>query len=229
MKKILVSIICCLCMGLTSYAKNDPQDFKVIAYRADGTHFEGYVTTALRNYFRPKVSTVGISETYKGEEKKYTSDEVVKIVFPANKNNTTPVVYEAVTAMTRTSMFSKMKPTKTPIFLRLIYEGENVKGYVMPYLDQTLTTNAVADWNIMTYTYTYFFMTADEGIAKPYWTDMDGVIPNLKGVIKKFLKDFPEIGEMIDKGELKPKEFRKNPSIVYPIMDDALAKRKAKK
>ncbi len=59
-----------------------------------------------------------------------------------------------------------------------------------------------------------------KGVAKPYWIDVDGLMPNAKGIIKKFLKEFPEIGNMIDNGELTVKEFRDNPSIVLPLMDD---------
>lgn len=209
-----------------AFAEKDPRDYKVIAYRADGSQFEGYVTTALRRYFRPKVSEVGISEVYGGEPRTYTSDEVKSIVFPPTEKDTVTVVYEAVTAMLKANMFSKMKPTKSPVFMRLIYNGKNVKGYVMPFVDQTLTTTPDAYLNTMTYTYQYFFMPVSEGMAKGYWMDVQGVMPNAKGFIKKFLKDFPEIGEMLDKGELTAKEFRENPAIVLPMMDEILEKRK---
>lgn len=69
-------------------------------------------------------------------------------------------------------------------------------------------------------------MPVGEGIAKPYWRDVQGIIPNEKGIIKKFLRDFPEIGEMLDRGELKPKGFRDNPAIVLPLMDKFLEQRK---
>lgn len=227
MKRITITLIVCMVGFLTAFADKDPDDFKVIAYRTDGTHFEGYITTALRNYFRPKQSEVGISETFGGETQKYSSDEVKAIVYPPNKKDSTSVVYEAVTAIMKSNMFSKAKVTKSPIFMRLIYNGKHIKGYVMPYLDQTLTTTPDAYLNIMNYTYQYFYMPVDEGVAKPYWMDVEGVMPNAKGTIKKFLKDFPEIGNMIDNGELTAKEFRDNPSIVLPMMDDFLEQRKA--
>lgn len=44
-----------------------------------------------------------------------------------------------------------------------------------------------------------------KGVAKPYRIDVDGLMPNAKGIIKKFLKEFPEIGNMIDNGELTVK------------------------
>lgn len=166
MKKSLLLIVCCLICGSAAFADKDPQDFKVVAYRADGTHFEGYITTALRRYFRPKVSEVGISETFGGEDKKYSSDEVKAIVFPPNEKNPNPVVYEAVTAMLRSSMFSKAKPTKNPIFLRLVYDGKHVKGYVMPYVDQTLTTTPDAYLNVMNLTYQYFFHAFGREVGK---------------------------------------------------------------
>lgn len=229
MKRITITLIACLVGFLGTFADKDPQDFRVIAYRADGTHFEGYITTALRNYFRPKQSEVGISETFGGEAREYTSDDVISIVYPPNEKDSVSVVYEAVTALMRSNMFSKAKATKSPIFMRLIYNGKYVKGYVMPYIDQTLTTTPNAYLNIMNYTYQYFFMPVNEGIAKPYWMDVKGIMPNAKGAIKKFLKDFPEIGEMIDNGKLTAKEFRDNPAIVLPMMDYFLEQRKAGK
>lgn len=99
MERSTFAIMACLMGIFAVFADNDPQDFKVVAYRADGTHFEGYVTTALRRYFRPKVSEVGISEIYGGESREYSSDEVKTIVYPPNKKDSTSIVYEAVTAM----------------------------------------------------------------------------------------------------------------------------------
>lgn len=59
-----------------------------------------------------------------------------------------------------------------------------------------------------------------KGVAKPYRIDVDGLMPNAKGIIKKFPKEFPEIGNMIDNGKLIVKEFGDNPSIVLPLMDE---------
>ncbi len=58
-----------------------------------------------------------------------------------------------------------------------------------------------------------------EPIAIGYWTDIDGNIPNVKGFMKKYMKEFPTIVQMINDGELTPERFRNNPAIVLPIMD----------
>ncbi len=227
MKKVLFMLLLCFVWSTTSFGKKDPENYKVIVYLADGTHFEGYVTTALENYQHPKQDAVGISKTFGGEERMYSSEEVKSVVFPPNKINSETVTYDAVTAVVNKGMFSKPKPSEKPLFLRLIYKGDNVKGYVMPYLDKTNTGGVRGPkMKIRNYTYQYFYMPVEEGVAKPYWMDLQGIMPNPKGFMKKFLKEFPEIVEMINKGELTPKEFRDNPAIVLPIMDKTYKKQK---
>lgn len=225
MKKYLLMLSFCLVWASAVFADKDPENYKVVVYLADGTHFEGYVTTALENYLYPKQTEVGISKTFGGKERLYTSEEVKSVVFPANKKNSTAVIYEAVTAVVRSSMLSKAKPSKKPIFLRLIYDGKDIKGYVMPYTDQTSIRQVRnPSIEIKNYTYQYYYMPTEEKIARPYWSDIQGIMPNAKGFIKKFLKDFPEIVKMIDNGELTTKDFRENPAIVLPIMDKTYKK-----
>ncbi len=62
-------------------------------------------------------------------------------------------------------------------------------------------------------------MPHEDPIAIGYWTDIDGNIPNVKGLMKKYMKEFPTIVQMINDGELTPDRFRNNPAIVLPIMD----------
>lgn len=215
MKKHLILILLCM-LGLSAvHAKKDSADYKVIVYKTDGTQFEGFITTALRNYFRPRQSKVDISKTFGGEEQTYTSDEVKKIVYPPNEKDTSTVVYEAVTAMAQKSPLSKLKPSEKPIFMRLVYNGKNVKGYTAPHLDYTPGKTM----NVTTYTETFYYYIVADGVAVPYWTEIGGVVPNAKKAIKHFLKAFPAVCEMIDKGDIKPKEFRSNPGIVLPYMD----------
>lgn len=216
MKHLVILILMCMLGLFTVQAKKDSIDYKVIVYKADGTHFEGYITTALQNYLLPRQSKVGISKTYGGEKQTYTSDEVKAIVFPPSEKDSTTVVYEAVTAMAKKSPFSKLKPSEKPVFMRLVYSGKKIKGYTAPYLDYTPGKTI----DVLTYTETFYYYIIADGVAVPYWTEIGGVVPGAKKAIKHFLKAFPKVCEMIDKGEITPKEFRSNPGIVLPYMDE---------
>lgn len=159
---------------------------------------------------------MSIHLTFGGEEQAYSSDEVKRIVFPPNEKDTTTVVYEAVTAMAKKTPFSKLKPSEKPVFMRLVYSGKNVKGYTAPHLDYTPGKTM----DVITYTETFYYYIIADGVAVPYWTEIGGVVPNAKKAIKHFLKAFPKVCAMIDKEVITPKEFRNNPGIVYPYMDE---------
>ncbi len=219
MKRITPTLIVCMVGFLTAFADKDPEDFKVIVYRADGTQFEGYNDTQFEQYLKPKVTSVYISSEFKGPAVKYSSDEVKRVEFIASTMDSIPMIFEAVKAQAKLpNLFSKNpKPYKEPVFLRLIYDGENVKGYAMPYTDHTFTHKP----NIMTvhYTWRYFYLTKDSDVAKAYWDDTDGVVPNMNKVMKFYFREFPDIVKMIDNDELTPEMFRENPAIVLPLMD----------
>ena len=57
------------------------------------------------------------------------------------------------------------------------------------------------------------------GVAKAYWDDTDGIIPNMKKVMKFHFREFPELVKNVENNEITPEMFRKYPSIVLPIMD----------
>lgn len=210
---------------LFASAKKEADDYHVFVELADGNIIEGYVTTSLRNYFKPNVTKVGISKEFGGEAKKYTSEEVKSIIYPPNENDTTIVIYHSVKATKKLpNLLNKNpKPYKEPIFLRLVYEGNHVKGYAMPIFDVTHGgTMSVYD-----YTWRYFYKTDDNEVAVAYWDDIRGVFPALKKFMKLIFQEFPELKKMIDDGNLKPSEFRENCLIVLPIIDEILEKRKA--
>ncbi|WP_289742292.1 hypothetical protein [uncultured Duncaniella sp.] len=203
--------------ALAANAKDDPEDYYVILTLKDGSKVDGYITTALKNYFRPRISEIGVSSEYGGKPQKYTSEEVVSIVFPPNEKDTTTVIYHSVFAQSKMpNYFSKNpKPYKKAFFLRMIYDGDNVKGYVMPLLDRTFAQTMT----ILNYTWRYFYKTEDSDMAKAYWEDTDGVIPNMKKVMKFYLREFPELQQMVDDGQLTPEYFHKHPAAVLPIID----------
>ena len=218
MRKLL-AIIFMLIIGYTAFADDNPEAYKVKVTKADGTVFEGYNDTKFEQYLKPKVTSVSISSEFKGPAVKYSSDEVKRLEFIALTMDSIPMIFEAVKAQTKLpNLFSKNpKPYKEPVFLRLIYDGENVKGYAMPYTDHTFTHKP----NIMTvhYTWRYFYLTKDSDVAKTYWDDTDGIVPNMKKVMKFYFREFPDIVKMIDNDELTPQMFRENPAIVLLLMD----------
>lgn len=212
---------------LFASAKKEADDYHVFVELANGNIIEGYVTTSLRNYFKPNVTKVGISEEFGGDAKKYTSEQVKSIIYPPNENDTTAVIYHSVKATKKLpNLLNKNpKPYKEPIFLRLVYEGDHVKGYAMPIFDVTHGgTMSVYD-----YTWRYFYKTDDNEVAVAYWDDIRGIFPALKKFMKLIFQEFPELKKMIDDGTLKPSEFRENCLIVLPIIDEILEKRKSLK
>lgn len=216
-----------LCVALTASfafiakAEEDPIDYHVIVTLKDGSKVDGFITTALKNYLRPRISEIGVSKSYGGTPEKYSSDEVVSIVFPPSEKDTTTVVFHSVMAQSKLpNYFSKNpKPYKKPIFLRLIYDGGNIKGYAMPLFDRTFGKTIT----VLHYTWRYFYKTEDSDVAKAYWDDTDDVIPGMKKVLKLYFREFPELQEMVEDERITPKEFRDNPTIVLSIMNELCA------
>lgn len=146
-----------------------------------------------------------------------TGEEVKKLVFVESLLDSIPVIFDAVKAQSKLpSLFSKNpKPYKEPIFLRLVYNGENVKGYAMPIMNSTYTPSLTK----VQYTWRYFYLTKDSDVAVAYWDDVDDIIPGMKKTMKFYLREFPELVEMVDNEEITPRMFRDNPTIVLPIID----------
>ena len=211
---------------LIADAKKDPADDHVFVEMSDGSIMEGYVTSSLINYFKPKVTKVSISKEFGGESKKYSSEEVKTIIFPPNEKDTTAVIYHSVKAKKQLPNLLKKnpKPYKEPIFLRLVYEGDHVKGYAMPIFDATHG----GTMSVYNYTWRYFYKTDDNDVAIAYWDDIGGIFPAMKKFMKLLFQEFPELQKMIDDGTLKPSEFRENCLSVLPIIDEILEQRKLK-
>lgn len=140
-----------------------------------------------------------------------------RLVFVESLSDSIPVVFDAVKAQSkRPTLFNKNpKPDKEPIFLQLVYDGNNVKGYAMPITDPTY----VPSMTKVHYTWRYFYLTKDSDVAVAYWDDVDDIIPGMKKVMKFYLREFPELVEMVDKEEITARDFRDNPTIVLPLID----------
>lgn len=216
MKKTVLCIFLFIC-GISVFAQDKPEDFHVRVIKNDGTVFEGYNETRFTNYLRPYITAVSISNEFAGKPIKYNGNEVKRVEFTGETQDSLPMIFEAVIPQTKLpNLFNKNpKPYKEPVFLRLIYEGENVKGYVMPYTDHTM----VPGRRTILYTWRYFYLTKDSDIAVAYWDDTDGTIPKMEKVMKFYFREFPELQELVDRKELTPEMFRENPAIVLPIMD----------
>lgn len=216
MKMFIVMLLSVL-TGISAFAQEDKAaEYHVRVTKTDGTVFYGYNETRFSSYFVPYRAKVSISEEFKGEPVSYTGQEVRRVEFTAAMDSAEPVIFEAVIPQTTMPYINRApEPYKEPVFLRLVYEGENIKGYAMPYTDRTTT----AYHDITTYTWRYFYLPKDSDMAKTYWTDIRGAIIGLKSNMKFYFREFPELVKMVESGELTPKMFRENPAMVLPIMD----------
>ena len=216
MKRTLWCILLLVC-GATAFAQDKSEDYHVRVIKNDGTIFEGYNETRFSNYLRPYTTTVSISNEFKGKPIKYNGNEVRRVEFTGETQDSLPMIFEAVIPQTKLpNLFNKNpKPYKTPVFLRLIYEGKNIKGYAMPYTDHTM----VPGRRIILYTWRYFYLTKKSNIAVAYWDDTDGTIPKMEKVMKFYFREFPALQELVDRKEITPEMFRKKPAMVLPIMD----------
>lgn len=213
----LILILSLLFMALPTTARNNPDDYKVTCTLTDGTVIEGYISIPLTKIITSQLYELDISDTYKGKARTYTSEEVKRIVYTSTLNDSLPLIYESVKAQKSVpNLFKKNpKPFKKPVFLRLIYEGKNVKGY------KTLTTDYTVNMSgtNVNYIFQYYYLKKGDEIAKSYWLGRKGLVLIMKKDIKLYFREFPKLVEMVDKKEIKTKHLRKNPEMVLPLMD----------
>lgn len=213
----LILILSLLFMALPTTARNNPDDYKVTCTLTDGTVIEGYISIPSTSHLISPVYDIKISDTYKSKARKYTSEEVKRIVYTSTLNDSLPLIYESVKAQNSIpNLFSKdPKPFKKPVFLQLIYEGKNVKGYKTLTTDYTVNNNSTK----VNYVWRYYYLKKGDEIAKAYWLGIKGIFLVMKKAMKLYFKEFPKLVEMVDKKEIKGKQFRKNPAMVLPLMD----------
>ena len=222
MNKIL-SFVVVLFTAMSVYAAHDQEEYRVKVIKSDGTAIYGYSKTDFLNTNFPKVTKFTFSTEYDGEKTTFTSDEVERVEFVNLAIDDIPLVFESVKAQSRVPVTSGQNPKlyKTRVFLRLFYDGENVKGYAQPYSDVTNTPSA----SISSSGWTYYYMIKDADVAKGYWFDMQGIIFDIKRRLKVCLKkDFPEVTKMLDGKEISTKKFRKDPTMLLPLMDKTYKK-----
>lgn len=213
----LILILSLLFMALPTIARNNPDDYKVTCTLTDGTVIEGYCSIASTARLISPVYDLKISDTYKGKARKYTSEEVKRIVYTSTLNDSLPLIYESVKAQRNmpNRLNKDPKPYNKPVFLQLIYEGKNIKGY------KTLTTDYTVNMSgtNVNYIFKYYYLKKGDEIAKSYWLGRKGLVLIMKKDIKLYFREFPKLVEMVDKKEIKTKHLRKNPEMVLPLMD----------
>lgn len=213
----LIFILSLLLMALPTIAGNKSDKYKVTCTLTDGTVIEGYCSIASTARLISPVYDLKISDTYKGKARKYTSEEVKRIVYTSTLNDSLPLIYESVKAQKNMpNQFNKdPKPFNKPVFLQLIYEGKNVKGYKTLTTDYTVNNNSTK----VNYVFRYYYLKKGDEIAKAYWLGIKGIFLVMKKAMKLYFREFPKLVEMVDKKEIKGKQFRKNPEMVLPLMD----------
>lgn len=173
-------------MALPTIARNNPDDYKVTYTLTDGTVIEGYCSIASTARLISPVHDLKISDTYKGKARKYTSEEVKRIVYTSTLNDSLPLIYESVKAQKNMpNQFNKNpKPFEKPVFLRLIYEGKNVNGYITPTTDYTVNKKET----IINYVWRYYYLKKGDEIAKAYWLGIGGINVGMKAAMKLYFR-----------------------------------------
>lgn len=193
----LIFIFSLLFMALPTIADNNPDDYKITCTLTDGTVIEGYTSIPLTKVITSQLNEIDISDTYKGKARKYTSEEVKRIVYTSTLNDSLPLIYESVKAQNSIpNLFSKdPKPFKKPVFLQLIYEGKNVKGYKTLTTDYTVNNNSTK----VNYVWRYYYLKKGDEIAKAYWLGIGGINVGMKAAMKLYFREFPKLVEMVEK------------------------------
>lgn len=198
-------------MSLPLFANGE---YKVSAIRNDGTSIEGYT-----KYFPyENCSAIEIKDEA-GENIKCNSEEFVELVYAPFGEQTHPIVYKSVIAQkTMPNLFSKdPKPYKKPIFLRQIYSGNNVDGYVMMITGRTNTaSSSVTTTNIPM----FFYYVHNDVKARMYLLAEPQV--GLGALLKLCFKKYPQMVEKFETKEIKADDVYNDPLMIFPIFDSLL-------
>ena len=210
----LIAAVFMLFAGMPASAGNNDA-YKVVLNLKDGRVIEGYIRTSLMD----GKDRVGISAIPNGSYDTWTTSEIISLVYPPTETDTTTVIYVPSRATKRApTVFGTGPEYRNPVLMRLIYEGKNVDGYVIPCLEQNITPSV----NYISNTYRYYYKVKGEDVAKAYWFDASGVTTGVKAALKLCFKEFPGMVELIEDNQIPRDEFLKNPEIMVFILDDVL-------
>lgn len=158
-----------------------------------------------------------ISEVFKGKPVEYTSDQVKRIIFPPLDTDSDSVIYEGVTAKLKKYVLLKAQPTKKPLFLKRIFKGENINGYLLVSAHMTgAGFNTAAKVRCLVHLY----MPKDSQMAIPHWDQYGSLY---QPIIKKTLKDFPGLYKTMESWDFDKHAFYHDPAILLPMMDKTYA------
>lgn len=90
----------------------------------------------------------------------------------------------------------------------------------MPFADNTYTKSSTISRD----TWKYYYLTKDATYANAYWLDVKGIRVAIKKELKCALKDFPEVIKKIENDEISLKEFKKDPKMILPLLDQSYKK-----
>lgn len=117
------------------------------------------------------------------------------------------------------SMSYKENPKlyKNPVFLQPVYEGKNISAYIH-YIN---TATHVKSGSIYRLAIMFYYKAKNEDFARTYYLK-DNSIGGIgqKTMLKRYLKNFPQIKEVLK--DLSMKEIRKDPAILIKKLDEAL-------
>ena len=223
-RKVLLLFILIICSPGSIFSKDKTDDttsFAIVVYFKDGTSINGYNRTD----FTGGKSTLGISKEPKGKIEKYESELIDSIVFPPSANDTTRVVWIPLKAHKlpagQKSIFSRNKFFKKPVFLKKVFTGKSIIGYILPTYDTTQhngQTTTITTWAVNS----YYITEPNIDYAYCYWKSVKGIMLFFGSMIKKSLKQYPDMIELFNQKIITKDEFLSDPSICYLYFDDLI-------
>lgn len=211
LKYLLTILLIALVAGQTIYAKDNPDDYKVVLTLHDGTIVNGFLSG---NIMGDKIK---VSETFKGKTQKYKTADIESLVFPATENDDSEVVFTPMMVHDPCEIVGRNP--KSPRLLMKIYETDKMIGYVSPAEDFTFTPTLHTMWGTMKY---YYYIKGEKR-AHAYWKIIiNSKVIGLRKMLKGRLDRFPLVKEYLDHGNFDSKEFFDHPEVLMPVINEAI-------
>lgn len=154
-----------------------------------------------------------------GERTDYTTADVKALKVYDKKENIW-IDWIPMTAQMGLSMSYKTTPKcyKNPVFLRPVYEGENISAYV-----HYITTNAhTKTTSISGFAVMFYYKAKNEDFARSYYLSDNSVVGiGQKTMLKMYFKGFPQMKEILK--DLSMKEIRNDPVLLVKRLDEILS------
>lgn len=148
------------------------------------------------------------------EKKEYKSTEIKSIKYYDSKSKKWIKFVPLMVQKSLPSVWNKNpKPYKTPIFLKPVYEGENVSAYIH-YISTITNTKTL---HLEGTNYVFYFKVKNEDVAKGYCM---GSSIGAKMLLKIVFKPYPVMKETVS--NLDTKEFYKDPISLIRTFDSLL-------